>query len=240
MRWIVLVATVLLSLLVLSSPAHALAPYPVHATGIDVSWPDTNCLTAPPPGTAFGIVGVNGGLDFRPNHCLLQEASRFGNNYSLYLNTGYPGLPLALRYRSSPRRCQAGDQTCLAYNWGYNDVLYSLQYASRLDVHSTYWWLDVESVNSWSTYTSVNRQALHGMADALRQRTFLPVIGFYAYPGQWQTITGNWRNQAPAWAATGSSARNDALAACREPGFTGGQLVLTQYIHTLDEDYACR
>jgi hypothetical protein len=241
MRWVVsLLVAVLMSLLILGfSDAAALNPYPVKSTGIDVSWPKSNCQAKPPTGTVFGIIGVSGGLDFKVNACLRQEAAWFGNNYSLYLNTGYPGADRGLRYQSSPEQCDRTALDCLAYNYGYNAALYALTYASRQNVHTTNWWLDVETDNSWTDDPAQNIQSLQGMITALQQHTFLPTIGIYAYPGQWNLITDSWHNGLTAWIATGSSSRSAAVADCQAPDFTGGRIIVSQYTQALDEDYSC-
>src|SRR5208282_6429264 len=101
-------------------------------------------------------VGANGGLDFRSNPCLKSEASRVFN-LALYANTGYPGHSYGLKYIDTPKRCNANDNLCLAYNYGFNAGKYTVLYADSQDVHATSWWLDVENDNSWDTNTSYNR-----------------------------------------------------------------------------------
>jgi hypothetical protein len=220
--------------------AAALSPYPAGSTGIDVSWPQQNCsiLENSKQTASFAIIGINHGLDFTGNTCLQQETSAF-NDYAIYLNTGYPGQTYGLKYKSSPNHCKNTDYQCLAFNYGFNDVLYSLKFADLHNAHTTQWWLDVETDNSWTNNPLINEASLLGMVSALKQSTLLPNIGFYASPVQWSQITGNWQNNSPAWAATGSTDRASALNACHEVSFTGGQTILTQYTLKLDQDYAC-
>lgn len=227
---------ILVLLLCISVPASALGSYPSKTTGYDVSWP--NCGVSPPSSAAFGIVGVNYGRVFTVNPCLQQEAGWF-QNLSLYLSTSYPGKPLALKYASSPKACKTSDNNCLAYNYGYNAVRFAVANASIDNAHALTWWLDVENVNSWTDSATANTESLQGMIDALRHYTFLPTVGFYAYPGQWQTLTFGWRNKLPTWTATGSTSRRDALNICHQASFNGGAQLLTQYTIGLDRDYVC-
>lgn len=216
---------------------YALNLYPKQKIGHDVSWP--NCAVRPPVASPFGIVGVTGGLVFRPNPCLFEESHWF-TAVSLYINTGYAGKTRAEQYASYPRHCAMADEACLAYNFGYNAGVYAITYAASLYVHSNVWWLDVESENSWSTDTSINRASLIGMVAAIQKNTLLPIIGFYSYPGQWNTITGGWQNEFPNWVATGDDELQTAIAYCNGQAFNGGQTLLTQYTTRLDNDYICR
>jgi hypothetical protein len=227
--------------LVSSSSASALSPFTRGTTGIDASWPKQNCdlVQKSRPAAAFGIIGVNHGLDFTYNNCLSQEAGTFGNNYSLYLNTGYPGISYSLKYQSYPRHCSEFSNQCLAYNYGYNDAKLSIKYADLNNAHATNWWLDVETDNSWTDNPFVNVSELQGTIAAIKQYTFFSTIGFYSLQDQWFILTGDWDNDYFAWTATGADNKAAAVEACREPSFTGGKLLLAQYTLKLDEDYVC-
>ena len=205
-------------------------------TVYDVSWP--NCGQTQPADTTSGIIGVNGGLDFRANPCLAKQLSWF-SNVSVYLNTGYPGATKALKYKNSPQQCSATNQECLAYNYGFNAARYDIKYASLQGVVANRWWLDVETENSWSDSTLVNRSTLVGMLDAISIYAGGGRIGFYSYPAQWNLITGNWRPNLPAWVASGGITRQDAINSCKLPSFTGGTAVLAQYTNGLDINIAC-
>jgi len=227
---------VIVFICLLPASAAAAGIYPAGGIGNDVSWP--NCKTKPPTDPAFGIVGVNGGLVFKPNQCLFTESHWF-KNLSLYLNTGYAGKKRAEQFAGQPRTCSNNDESCLAYDFGYNAGVYALNYAASQYVHANTWWLDVETVNSWSKNTGYNRASLQGMVDAIKHNTLFPTIGFYAYPGQWKTITGGWQNGYPNWAATGDGDRKLAVSYCKGQAFNGGPTWLTQYTTRLDNDYAC-
>jgi hypothetical protein len=216
---------------------HAAGSYVAGSTGYDISWP--NCSAALPLDKPWGVVGVTGGLNFRPNKCLVDETRWFGN-LSLYANTGYPGAVAAQRYGNSPRHCQSQDESCLAYNYGYNAGAYAVQYAASKNIHAAMWWLDVETENSWGDDVLLNRASIQGEYDAIKHYTVIATIGAYSYPGQWDRITGSWRPGWPAWAATGSTERADALAFCHDHDFTGGDTWLAQYTPKLDQNYACQ
>lgn len=224
--------------LAFSGTAGALAFYQHGATGADVSWPPGNCAAAAAGWAAFGIVGVTGGLDFTPNNCLMSEASWFSDR-SLYMNTDWPGASNAAQYADNPRHCAPKDTQCLAYNFGYNAAEYALLYAASQNMHSTDWWLDVETTNDWSPNIYENRAALNGMVAAIDHTVFFPTIGVYSTPKQWKQIMGDWRNGMPNWVGTGSDERSAAIAACHGNDFTGGNTVMTQYILQLDHDYVC-
>lgn len=203
----------------------------------DLSWP--NCGEKIANLSPSGIVGVTGGLGFSPNPCLNAETQLFHNSYSLYINTGFPGLPYDKRFTDYPNKCNPTNDICMAYNYGYNSALYSIRYASSQDAHTFMWWLDVESVNSWSSNYQVNRQALRGMIAAIKANALLPKIGFYFYPGQWESLTNAWENNYPAWLATGTSSKPFAKAFC-SLSFNGGKTLLSQYTTKLDDNYVCQ
>lgn len=202
---------------------------------IDVSWP--NCRAVLLPGNR-GIVGVTGGLDFRPNPCLAQEAAAFPV-LELYMNSGWPGVRFYKQFPASPQQCLTKNADCLAYNYGYHAAMYALGYARSRLVRSNIWWIDVETENSWTTSIRQNRLALEGMVAALHVNQPRAEVGFYSFPGQWRQIVGNWRPFLPAWIATGSSQAVAARQACRQPSFTARHIVLSQYTLELDQDIIC-
>lgn len=67
-RFFILVTGALLLGQLLSIPVMALGIYDPGSTGLDVSWPASNCHATLPSGGVFGIVGVTGGLDFTKNN----------------------------------------------------------------------------------------------------------------------------------------------------------------------------
>jgi hypothetical protein len=223
-----------LFVMVFSSLADAL-PNNTDTTITDLSWPNCGQTLSE---SNVGIIGIDGGLDFHPNPCLYKESKLF-NTYAVYLNTGYPGSSYGKKHSSFPLSCSSTDYTCLAYNYGFDATRYSITYANSNLVHSFMWWLDVETSNSWTNNGVQNRAELTGMIDAIRQYTFLPSIGFYSYPGQWDSITHGWGNDYPVWVDTGTASPKVAVSFCQNENFTGGNTWLSQYTTDLDHNYIC-
>lgn len=219
---------------IVPSSVSALGIYPSGKTGVDVSWPNCNISK---PKTAFGIVGVNGGLNFSENPCLAKQAGWF-SNLSLYVNTGYPGAYRGLDYQSSPKNCEASNLNCLAYNYGYNAALYSLDYAKRLNISSNTWWLDVETENSWLDDVEQNKQAIQGQYDALKNAG-IATVGVYSTTYQWGVITGGWKNGWPSWGASTWRTAKQAKTFCTGHEFNGGKTYLIQFLGKIDQNYAC-
>ncbi len=208
----------------------------VKPATVDVSWP--NCRTAQTATYASGIIGVTGGLDFHTNPCLAKEASWL-LHYNVYINTGYPGNTRASRFINSPDRCNYNDSQCLAYNYGFNAAEYAINYADLNNVHSSFWWLDVETENSWTNNFLVNRQFINGVIAGIKQKLWLTNVGIYSAPNQWQELMGSWRNQLPEWLATGTTSHRSATLACHTKSFTAGPVLLTQFTTSLDQDLTC-
>jgi len=99
---ILLMLALLLGGMTRGAPGRGSLPswYTPYSVGYDVSWP--NCTQKPPADTSWGVVGVTGGLSFKPNPCMATEATWF-KQYALYINTGYPGRDRALRYAHTPQ-----------------------------------------------------------------------------------------------------------------------------------------
>lgn len=213
--------------------AQAMSVYPSGATGVDVSYP--NC-SARIPHVAFGIVGVTGGLVYSQNSCLAAEAAHFAN-LSLYVNTGLNADPVgSAYYRQAQVGCN-GDVYCAAYNYGYNAAQSAIDYAGSQGVHAAWWWLDVETGNTWNGDTLQNRRSLQGEYDALAASG--ATVGAYSTTYQWNTITGSWLSGWPNWGATTVRTASQAARYCSGHQFTGGTTYLIQYSGKLDQDYAC-
>jgi hypothetical protein len=216
-----------------SGVASAQGVYNSGSIGIDVSYPNCNARITK---SAFGVVGVTGGLAYSGNSCLAAEAANF-SNLSLYMNTGWYDQSAHIN-PSSPRQCIAGDSNCLAYNYGYNAALDAITYANGQGVQSSRWWLDVETSNSWNNDVNQNRSSLQGSYDALTDNG-AAMVGAYSTTAQWQSVTGGWLNSWPNWGATTWSTSKQAAKYCSGHQFTGGPTYLIQYKGKLDQDYAC-
>ena len=213
-------------------------PYSSGQVGVDISWPQ--CGQAAPTGADFGIVGVNDGLGYSTNPCLAAEAADFpSNKLSLYVNTGWNSSS-AHATGNSPKVCVTGDENCFAYDYGYNAGLYAYDAALALGITSPTWWLDVETINTWSSDTGQNQNSLQGEYDALKA-SGATTVGSYSTTAQWDGLTGNWINDWPSWGATTWTTPTGAASYCTGHEFTGGSSYLMQFTPTpeLDQDYAC-
>ena len=239
-RYRLLVAAIVLCILCMPSICMATVPsYVASQTGVDISWPESNCRVPTRYLRSWAIIGVDDGLDFTANPCLRSEAARV-SNYVFYANTGYPDDAFGNSFKTTPLRCAANDAVCIAYDYGYANGIYTVKYAASRGLHSTWWWLDVETDNSWTDDVYVNRASIAGEAAAIEHETLIGRVGVYSYPGQWDSITGGWHNDMPNWAATGTKSRSISKSFCTGEDFTGGGTWLTQYTVRLDEDYVCR
>lgn len=223
--------------LLAGSQALALGQYISGTVGVDTGWPNCNTAAAT---TSFGIVGVSDGTGYTTNPCLAQEASHYSSNLSLYVNTGWYNQSAYIN-PSSPRLCAAGDNNCLAYNYGYNAGLYAVNAAGNAGVHSATWWLDVETGNTWNKDVVQNQNSLQGEYDALLANG-ASTVGVYSTSAQWKTITGSWQNNWPSWGATTWTTAAQAKTYCTGHQFTGGPSYLMQFTPkkaSLDQDVAC-
>jgi|GEM_PF-975181 hypothetical protein len=231
---------IIYAVLVVLLLALALSGFFVHKkvshTIVDVSWP--NCKSTPSTDFQEGVIGVTGGLDFKPNPCLAKESAWFGR-YALYMNTGYPGQAYGKKYMNTPQQCESTDDVCLAYNYGFAAATYGTRLAAQDGVYSDLWWLDVETDNSWTNNTQVNRAVLEGAVAAIRHNSLFAQVGIYSTPNEWATITGKWHNHLPAWLGTGLLTAQAAAKKCQAPTFTGGSLWVSQYTTKIDENVTC-
>jgi hypothetical protein len=215
---------------------------PIKLGMVDLSWPNCNRLSNRLYTSV--IVGSSGGLDFRPNPCLGNEV-RLSNNYVLYTNTGNPGFPRIRQLGSAgPLNCPSPTSlVCYSFNYGYQAARYSMRQADlSAAAGSTFWWLDVEAINSWTNIVAANRADILGMIDALQSSQFLtPKVGIYTANSQWLALVGHWNVGLPVWLGTGDSTLQQATQSCRQSFLSGSPIVLSQYtIGNLDFNFTCR
>ncbi|WP_426766182.1 hypothetical protein ACP3TD_06290 [Pseudarthrobacter sp. 1G09] len=263
--------------------AAVAAPPPAGSTdpvGNDVSWPQ--CGKTLPAAPAFAIVGVTGGLANNINPCLADQLDWAGKatggtpqpKVALYVNTANPGhegswWPASNTYAnisvSNPYgTCDAKDQAegpvdlpC-SYMYGYAKAYDDATIRGITNPGNYFWWLDVETGNSWQTGTSnataLNRATLEGMATYFKGITAgrtdsagkAAGVGIYSTGSQWGTIAGTVPAASPlaglpSWLA-GAKTLRGAKSNCSLPGLTSGSSVtVTQYVSGgLDYDYSCR
>ena len=186
-----------------------------------------------------------------------------------YANTGNPGPARAHHWpigQLSPRVCGAWNPNSpnCSYDYGYNagqqsfaaavDAAQRVHHVSRENARSRVanvnWWLDVEILNSWQALSdapTVSAQqldvsAIAGEANALWNEG-VELVGIYSTRYQWDVITGTPHNvfrANPVWLA-GFDDHADAVQGCSSRSFTGGQVMLTQYLahDGFDSDVTC-
>ncbi len=222
-----------ITLFTVGGSALAKGIYTSGTVGNDVSWPNCSARLST---VAFGIVGVTNGQGYSTNPCLASEASHYPN-LSLYVNTGWYSASTHIN-DTSPRVCAAGDNNCLAYNYGYNAGLYAYSAAASAGVYSKTWWLDAETSNTWGTNVIENQNSLQGEKDALTAQGIV-TVGVYSTTAQWQSITGGWQNGLPNWGASTWTTAKQAAKYCTGHDFTGGGTWIIQFNGKIDQDYAC-
>ena len=222
--------------------------------GFDISYPQ--CGSPYPAKPAFGIVGVNGGRPYvAGNPCLASQLAWGGREKAeLYINTANPEPAQSSFWptgKTSPRYCDptAPNSADCSYDYGWYAAADSFakaqqaygQLAIAVSPVATFWWLDVETTNSWQANATNNVAVLQGEVDYLRS-IGVTKIGFYSTTVQWNQITGSSRAFAayPSWGA-GAPSESAARTHCTStPGFTGGRLALVQYPYAgFDADLGC-
>jgi hypothetical protein len=238
--------------------------------GFDISWPQCGG-SYPTPGFDVAIVGVTGGHGFSGNPCLASESmwsQQASLPSSLYVNIDLPSTAPSQGATGPAGRCAATDVSCFAYNYGFNNSQYAVNYANAQGVDAHVWWLDVETNNNWqttsrvaSTYrtvapatpqtpaaytyrTAANARAIAGAIAGLAASN--KVVGTYSTGYQWNLIAGTYAPQVPVWYATADSVSRAPLYCTQSHSFTGGPIWLVQYTvapgapgYGFDGDYAC-
>ncbi|SCX55458.1 hypothetical protein SAMN03159343_3283 [Klenkia marina] len=228
--------------------------------GHDVSYPQ--CGQELPADSAFGIVGVNGGVATTVNPCLADQlawaAALPGSpGLQVYVNTANPGQldprpPTWPSSGESPYGACAGDPGP-ACSWVYGrtraavDIhAFLLPAAARAGVAvvpaDLVWWLDVETMNTWQTGSAAaranNRVTLEGMVSYLAETGAR--VGLYSTDRQWGEIVGWVPSGSPlheldSWLA-GALDPVGAAELCGLPPLTGGgSVVLAQFVTELDD-----
>lgn len=212
---------------------------PPGAVGFDISWPQ--CGGPYPAGPlAFGVVGVNHGKANTKNPCLRSQfrwAASGGATPGVYLNLNSPPKGTYSSLIGPGGRCRPGDAGCVAYNYGYNAAAFAMAYARSQGAVTSEWWLDVETMNTWSADVRVNARVIQGAIDYLQRKN--ASVGVYSTPYQWREIAGRYAPGLPVWTA-GAESLAEAKSRCSPAyAFGGGRVVLVQYVEQFDTNYRC-
>jgi hypothetical protein len=211
--------------------------YRAGGRGYDMSWPQ--CGQALPAPGSFTVVGITGGKAYTHNPCIA-ELARWGRGtpLSAYINVnGIPGPGLGAALQGPAGSCPNDDLHCQAYNYGYHDVTDAIADAHSAGFETNMWWLDVETMNSWSSDRDLNARVIDGALDAVAANG--GQSGVYSTAYQWGVIAGGYTPGVPVWVA-GATA-SSAASGCRvETAFAGGTPWLVQYnAGGFDGNYAC-
>ncbi|MGV1005688.1 MAG: hypothetical protein ACOYEV_13205 [Candidatus Nanopelagicales bacterium] len=231
----------------LTVPAAVPASY---ALGNDISWPNcpkgmgvagrrTQGMPLPDATAEYVIIGLTNGRAFTRNPCLtshLQMAASRGLATSAYTMLSYPNATERRRYaKSGPysARSISGQVS----NVGYAQAKYALNTMTAAGFAAPLVWIDVEprAERAWSRNKWYNRALISGAIRAARDRGI--ASGIYTYATAWKAIVGAWRVDAPLWApshtraGTQEAKKADAISSCERASFTGGPLVITQWVH---------
>lgn len=227
--------------------------------GNDISWPQcpkgmgvpgrrTLGLPMPTRKARLVVVGLTNGRAFTRNPCLawhLRWVAERRLPVAGYTMLSYPTrAELAKHRKSGPYSSRT--LTGRLRNYGYAQTKFALDTAQRAGLSAPLVWIDVEprAERPWSTRTSRNRAIVAGALRAVSRRGL--DAGIYSYARAWRTLTGSWTLRLPLWLPSGSHAstwalrKADAIAACQRTSFTGGTIVMTQWVwHGRDYDVTC-
>jgi len=257
-RLAVLLAAVLsLTLLPTAPVAGAVAPTPgVRLTGGDISWP--NCprgmgipsrrtLGNPMPlaSATFVVIGLTNGPGWSPNPCLADHvawAKARGVWTTAYAMTTFP--------TAAQRAAHGGlgpwdpaSRAARLRNAGYQQALFNVASMGTVGLDVPFVWVDVEPypTHPWSRGRLANRQVVRGAVRGYEDSGLR--VGFYSYDGGWRAVVGDWRKPGySTWVPVGPVAdgRRVASARCGRPSFSGGPVVLAQWVQdNRDRDVTC-
>jgi hypothetical protein len=194
----------------------------------------------------------------------------------LYVNTADPGqvTPTVADWPSNdadPNKvtsadpygtCAGADDLACSWQYGWDRAIQDMMWLAATSARGAsnipaayWWWLDVETGNSWETTTANNVADLEGMVAAFTRanETYQGVplggvttVGIYSTSYQWGQITGSAIGATsqlvglPDW-IPGAGTLTGAQADCALPTFTSGHVLMTQWFgKPFDGDYACK
>jgi hypothetical protein len=233
--------TALLLIAALAPDAGAYGIYTSGTTGYDISFPQCDGTYPTLSEYPLGVVGVTSGHAFRNNPCFATEYAWAAHTMapeSVYLNLNEDIGVTALYGDIGPYGVCIQDSPCHALNYGYNAASSAYTYAAQVQTFvARMWWLDIETLNSWSeTDLTRNQDIVRGALQFLMADHGFSV-GIYSTAAMWQEITGSWQIHLPAWIGGGTA---ETAASMCEDSFTGGLVYLVQYDDgDYDRDYAC-
>lgn len=223
--------------------ARAQGIYTGTSSGYDISFPQCGFNYPTLNAYTFGMVGITSGHAFRNNPCFASQyawAVHTPVPESVYLNLNEDIGATGLYGDIGPYGTCGPDDPCHALNYGYNAASSAYTYAAQQApaFATRMWWLDIETLNSWSeTDLSRNQAVIKGALQYLLVEHGF-AVGIYSTAAMWQEITGSWQVGLPAW--VGGGTKDDAKMRCDDTAFTGGSVYLVQYDDNgYDANYTC-
>ena len=242
------------ALLIPALPPSALVsstdPYISNSLGYDVSYPQCTNKTSYASGE-FAIIGISDGRPFTTNPCVKtlwnNALSAKATSISFYINTGNSGAyakDITSDCATAVPVSYTTRQAKQSWEIGCSEAEYSIKSVANIGL-SPYenlapgttgngmWWADVETGNSWSANTNLNRDTIQGLMFELAnlqlptaiQETGLPV-GIYSNVNFWDSITGG-GGSGSSW-MDGSNADWYAGSTCNN--FDGNPAWVVQYV----------
>lgn len=227
--------------------------------GADLSWPNcpkgmgvpgrrTQGLPLPWNSAQFWIIGLTNGRAFTRNPCLpahLSAARARGVAVAAYTMLSYPNARERRLHGGTGPYGTATYADRIA-NVGYAQAAFALDTMAAAGLAAPLVWIDVEPRRErpWSRNRANNQALITGALRAAADRGV--GSGIYTYARAWAQITGGMQVDAPLWAPGHSRARTfaakqaDTKASCARTSFTGGPLVLTQWVwRNRDHNITC-
>jgi hypothetical protein len=205
-------------------------------------------LPLPWTSARFWIIGLTNGRAFTRNPCLgahLAAARSRGVHVAAYTMLSYPNAAERERHGSVGPFGSATYPDRIA-NVGYAQASFALDTMASAGLSAPLVWIDVEPRRErrWSRDVANNQALINGALRAAADRGI--ASGIYTYARAWSQITGGMQVAAPLWAPGHSRARTFAgkqaqtLESCARASFTGGPLVLTQWVwRNRDHNITC-
>ena len=218
----------------------ALSPGPAGAAQLVGT--DVPSCRPPAVDAAFVVVPVNAGRAFTANPCLAAQAAGL-RQVQLFVNGADPG-PGATHWPGGG--CASAHTPSCAQLYGEavaTDAIATVR-ASGAQLLPRIWWVDIETLNTWTGTHAANLASIRGTVQALRSRPDLvSAVGIYSSRQQWHDITGDDRSMTvPQWSGTPMATQAQAEDNCSSTAsFTQGPVVMTQFARPdgADGDVVC-
>lgn len=224
----------------LSTPARedALLPYDNAAMGFAISYPQ--CPNSFPSSSyEYGILGVTDGRSFTHNPCLKQEiswAQKARHHPSFYINLSFPQASYPALVKSF--QCVPMDEKCVAYQFGKAIARDAYDYAQSQGLTDVPWWLDMQTISTWSPNKDLNAQVVQGAVDFYKSKN-LPV-GLSTTPYQWNQIAGDYVTHLPNWVPGRVDKKVAAQYCLTGKSYSGGWVQQVAYVeNNFEVVYAC-